>query len=206
MQSNRGNTFVRFYVVGITCLVLFTSLLQLLDTLIRNRFYCYGLPRARIIRVGYAVCIQVFSPVPLTIYAGQFLNLYIPGISLGSILQSHPFVVTAIQSEKRGMRLEFMVKPEQGWTSKLLQQARAESSTDCQVYVAFFSGPHDRPVPIDGYGVVVLTVSGWGIFAQIPYLQHLIHAYNNTTTKARRVHLIWQLENIGRGWQYAILN
>jgi hypothetical protein len=44
--------------------------------------------------------------------------------------------------------------------------------------------------------MVVMIASGWGIMAQIPFLQYLIRSFNSSSTKARRIHLFWQLDHI----------
>jgi hypothetical protein len=35
-------------------------------------------------------------------------------------------------------------------------------------------------------------------FAQLPYLQHLIRGYNDFQVCTRRIHLVWQLDSLGK--------
>ena len=164
--------------------------------MIRNRFFYHGLPRASVERIGDAACINVALPIVRDIQAGQFLNVYMPGFSFWSFLQSHPFVVASVHGHGKGMKLQLLVEPRRGWTTKLIQYARARGRGANQLHVMFFSGPHGQSVPVDDYGIVILAASGWGLMAQMPYLQHLIRSYNKYTTKTRRIHLVWQLDHI----------
>ncbi|KAH7356445.1 hypothetical protein BKA65DRAFT_474262 [Rhexocercosporidium sp. MPI-PUGE-AT-0058] len=43
-----------------------------------------------------------------------------------------------------------------------------------------------------------MIASGFGIAAQLPYLKRLIHSYNAREVCARRIHLIWQIEDKGK--------
>lgn len=67
-----------------------------------------------------------------------------------------------------------------------------------QPFLCLFTGPHGRYIDVHNFSVVVLIASDWGVVAHVPYLQALIRAYNDCTTKARRIHLIWQLDALGK--------
>jgi len=55
-----------------------------------------------------------------------------------------------------------------------------------------------RSMVVDPWGTVLAQVAdGVGIAAQVPYLQKLIHGYNTREGFTRRVHLIWQVSDIG---------
>jgi len=165
-------------------------------------FY-HGVPRAHIDTVGHVVCLTVFLPSGIVVRAGQYINVYMPTGSFWSPWQIHPFVVASARRHEGGMLLELMVEPRRGWTSKLAVRAREGDRTDSEQpsrrsYIVIFSGPHGHPIDVDMYGLVILVASGWGLMAQVPYLQHLIRGNNNSTTKARRIRLIWQLGH--EGW------
>jgi len=199
----RGSTvFAQYYSTGIVGCFGLGGLGQLFHILLLNRLFYRGFPRARIIRVEHAVCLVVYTPTPLTICPGQYINVYLPGVSFWSFLQSHPFYVSFARPHGRGTRLELMIEPRRGWTSKLLMQAQAQDLAEDEAlssesYVSLFSGPHGQSIRVEDFGVVVLIASGWGLMAQMPYLQALIHGFHNGTVKAQRVHLIWQLKTIG---------
>ncbi|KAK5455812.1 hypothetical protein LTR55_012080, partial [Exophiala xenobiotica] len=160
-----------------------------------------GLSRSRIFRAGHAVCLVVDTPTPLKIRPGQYINLTIPGLSFCSLFQSHPFYVSFAQDHERGTRLELMIEPRCGWTSKLLRRAQAHHPAGDEAlsensYLTLFSGPHGRSIGVENYGVVILVASGWGLMAQMPYLQALIRGFHNGTVKAQRIYLFWQLKTV----------
>lgn len=195
-------SLARYCVIGIAGCFIFGCAGQMLQILVLNQVFYRGFPRARIVKVGHVVRVFLHTPAAITVHAGQYLQLYIPTISLWSLCQTHPFVIASVRYHGRGMVLDLMVEPRRGWTSKLELRAREEHSVvDEQLpssfYFALFSGPHGHAVNVDNHGLVIMVASGWGIMAQIPYLQHLIRGNNNSTTKARRIHLIWQLGHEG---------
>ena len=64
--------------------------------------------------------------------------------------------------------------------------------------MALYSGPHGLSEPVDDYENVLLVASDSGLPAVLPYARKLIHGYNTWTSRVRRVHLVWQVENRGR--------
>ena len=61
--------------------------------------------------------------------------------------------------------------------------------------LVLFSGPRGRSVSIDNYEVFLLIASGYGISAQLPYLSAILHDDENSLTRFKRVHLVWQLNS-----------
>ena len=45
---------------------------------------------------------------------------------------------------------------------------------------------------------ILKVASGFGIAAHLPYLKQLIHGYNAREVRARRIHLVWQVRDIGK--------
>ena len=191
------NIFIKWYILGIAVTTATMAAFQVFDVLIRHRFFYSGLPQAHMQRLGDTLCINLFSPAKIGFRAGQYLNLYMPGVSFQSCFESHPFVVVSAQQGPRGSTLQLMVEPRRGWTKRVLEKACNDNTMADSSYVAFFSGPHGRAVSVNAYGTVVMIASGWGIMAQIPYLRHLIESFNNSSAMADRVHLIWQLDHLG---------
>ena len=110
----------------------------------------------------------------------------------------HPFIVASCE-EGEQTKLELLVDPRKGFTSKLQRLARYESGSDWNDFrVALFTGPHGASAPRGEYERVLMVASGFGIVAQLPYLRQLIRGYNDFTTRTRRIRLVWQLQNIGK--------
>lgn len=49
---------------------------------------------------------------------------------------------------------------------------------------------------VEEYKTVLMFASGLRIAAQAPYLKQL-HGYNARDVRTRRIHVIWQIEDIG---------
>jgi NAD(P)H-flavin reductase len=64
--------------------------------------------------------------------------------------------------------------------------------------LVLFSRPHRKSIPIDDYENILMVASGFRITAHLPYLKQLIHGYNACEVHVRRIHLVWQVQNIGK--------
>lgn len=173
---------------------------QMCHVLVVNRLFLRGLPRAQAAVKSNIVRVTVDVPIALTVYPGQHVNVCLPGVSWSSMLQSHPFIIVSARRHGDRTLLELVIQARRGWTSRLHHRAlrdRNPADDHPTIYRCLFSGPHGPRRTISQYGVVVLVASGWGVIGLLPYLQGLVHGYNNFTTKARRIHLIWQLHDAG---------
>jgi hypothetical protein len=61
-----------------------------------------------------------------------------------------------------------------------------------------FTDPYGTSEIVDGFETVLLIVSGFGIAVTIPYLKKMIHGYNTYVLHVPRLHLVWQIELIGK--------
>lgn len=98
--------------------------------------------------------------------------------------------------------LELFIEPRRGWTRKLLYHAQHGRTEHSPVLL---SGPHGKSVCMDGYGSVLMIASDFGIAAQLPYLKRLIHGYNARQLETRRIHLVWQIQDLGKSLRSDIL-
>lgn len=167
----------------------------------QNGNFQSGHTRAHVTHAHGAVKVRIQCRKPLKIEAGQYINLWMPSVSFWSFLQAHPFVVIS-WAELPQDSLELFIEPRRGWTRNLLYHAkygRAEHSP------VLFSGPHGKSVCMDGYRSVLMIASDFGIAAQLPYLKRLIQGYNARQLEARRIHLVWQIQDLGRSLRSDIL-
>src|SRR5947208_2691041 len=74
----------------------------------------------------------------------------------------------------------------------------AVCTSPCHTCLSLFSGPHGTSAPVSDYETILMAASGFGMVAQLPYLKQLIYGYNARKTRTRRVHLVWQLETLGK--------
>jgi len=161
-----------------------------------------GYSRAHITHVDDTVKIRLSLSRPLRVEPGQYICLWIPIVSFGSFLQSHPFTVTSWSEEKQDS-LDILIQPRRGLTQRLLEYSKAaqkvsERAGPVPPCLCLFSGPHGTSASVGHYETVLMVASGFGIAAQLPYLKKLIYGYNTCTSQTRRVHLVWQLETIGK--------
>lgn len=146
--------------------------------------------------VEKAAAVQVVLPRPMRLDAGQYVNLWMPTVSLFSWAQTHPYMISSWSRGKQ-TKLDLYVKAQHGLSATLLDRARAAPSGSVS-FSAFVTGPHGITEPVDRYESVLLVASGAGIAAVIPYLKKLIYGHNTSTCRTRRVHLVWQLRTLGR--------
>jgi FAD-binding domain/Ferric reductase NAD binding domain len=195
-------------ICNITTIVLLSIalLLQLGFLIYRNRiFSLHGWPRVRVScnrpkieeKDDSDVIIQVRVALtrPVRIEAGQYINLWMPSVTWWSWTQVHPFMVTS-WSHSAQETLDILIQPQCGFSRELLKHARAAPQGSALLR-AFIIGPHGMSENVDRYESVVLVVNGFGIAAAIPYLKKLVYSYNTSASRTRRVHLVWEVENLG---------
>jgi hypothetical protein len=61
----------------------------------------------------------------------------------------------------------------------------------------FFTGLHGISLPVDEYEHVFMVASGYGIIPQLPLLERLVQGALAHKARARRIRLVWELEDIG---------
>ncbi|KAL4801665.1 hypothetical protein BDV18DRAFT_148500 [Aspergillus unguis] len=143
---------------------------------------------------GAAIKIRLALPRPLKVEAGQYINVWIPGVSLWACTQTHPFMVTSWSRGKQ-LTLDLLVQPRRGLSKDFLSHVQAvpESSVS---FLALFSGPHGISEDVSHCESATVVASGSGIAATIPYLKKMIYGYNTCTSQVRRLHLVWQVVSI----------
>ena len=160
-----------------------TSFLQFCSILRRNASLRRGFPRVQVNKIGAGIKITVMVPYRLQVKAGQYINLWIPSVSFGSFLQSHPFVVASCEEGKQ-TTLELLIGPQRGLTTKFLRNSTySSSSVQANLRLALFSGAHGLSAPLADFETVFLVASGLGIAAQLPYLRQL-----TSLAKSDRLH------------------
>ncbi|KAL4756094.1 NADPH oxidase family protein [Aspergillus foveolatus] len=213
-QHISRNQSMRIYVLIALGTFIVNLTLQLITVLYRNGLFTgRGAPRAivsfsvreaRMAATGHepkkegadvkAAHIRLILPRPVQVEAGQYINLWMPSVSLWSWMQTHPFTVIS-WSKCTQDTMELLVQPRHGLTADLLRYApvAVESSVS---FLALFTGPHGTSEDVSQYESIIVIASGYGIATAIPYLKKLIYGYNTCTSQVRRLHLVWQVESI----------
>lgn len=138
---------------------------------------------------------------PLMIHPGQYINIWVPSLSLFS---SHPFTVISWAPFPQE-RIELLIEERSGFTAKLFRrlciEGRLGSREDQQKsqhgYRVFFSGPHGNSMPDWEFDSVLLFASGFGIATILPYLTKLGHGYKERKGRSKRIHLVWKVYRVG---------
>jgi NAD(P)H-flavin reductase len=163
--------------------------------LYRNGIFRHGYSRACITHTHGAVKICIHLQRPLKVETGQYINLWIPSVSFWSFVQSHPFVVTSWAPGRRNT-LDLFIEPRRGLTHELLKHAKNDNVA--RSHLVLFSGPHGISVDMGMYEKIVIVANGFGIGAHLPYLRRLIHGHSSREFRIRRIHLVWQIQDIGK--------
>lgn len=205
LRAHAGSKILYVYVtLGILGL---TMLLEMAIVLHRNGVFSgRGTPRALVSFSGKiirgesprnitAANIQVILPRPVRVEPGQYINLWMPSVSLWSWTQTHPFTVTS-WSRGRQDTLKLLVQPQNGFSADLVRHGALPTDSSIS-FLALFTGPYGVTEDVEPYETTLIIATGFGIVTSIPYLKKLIHGYNTCTSHTRRLHLVWQVDSIG---------
>ncbi|KAL3439934.1 hypothetical protein BJX65DRAFT_317238 [Aspergillus insuetus] len=182
-----------------------TLVLQTMTLFYRNGLFAgHGFPRAVVSfsanktneehPVITAAHIRILLPRPLKVEAGQYINLWMPSVSLSSWMQTHPFTVVS-WSRDRQDTIELLLQPRGGLSADLVGYAPAAKENSIS-FLALFTGPHGMVKDVSLYESVLVVTSGFGIAAAIPYLKKMICGYNTCTSQVRRLHLVWEVKSV----------
>ncbi|KAF7133644.1 hypothetical protein CNMCM5793_004952 [Aspergillus hiratsukae] len=201
----RSGSSKMYFLVALGVFGLTTFLFQLVPLLYRNGLFAgRGYPRAEVSfsiksnehneRIDVtAAHVRVSLPRPVQVEAGQYINLWMPAVSLWSWAQTHPFTVTSWAKGPQNT-MELLVQPCRGLSAHLARYATKAGETSVSFF-ALFTGPHGMSEDVRHYESILVIASGFGIAAAIPYMKKMIYGYYTRTLEARRLHLVWQVES-----------
>lgn len=137
---------------------------------------------------------KIVLQAPLKIRPGQYINIWIPSLGIRSWFQTHPFMVASWTGTEQ-TTLELLIEPRRGWTKRLRSHASIMSGQNNGFGRVLFSGPHGVPVPIEKSEYIFMVASGYGIIPHLPLLERLVQGTLAHEVVARRIHLIWEIED-----------
>jgi NAD(P)H-flavin reductase len=70
--------------------------------------------------------------------------------------------------------------------------------------LVLFSGPHGKSIPMDDFENILMIASDIGIAAHLRILSSSF-IYNSREVRACRIHLVWQVRDIGKLWPLSSL-
>ncbi|KAM5346767.1 hypothetical protein ACJ41O_009772 [Fusarium nematophilum] len=111
---------------------------------------------------------------------------HIPDSTLPSV-EKEP--LHAIDKSAMTTSVSFLIGAQTGFTRKLYDRV-SQSHRPLRIKAAM-EGPYAGHNSLDSYGHAVLFAGSTGITHQISYIRHLLEGYNEGTTAARRITLVW---------------
>jgi predicted ferric reductase len=183
--------FARVYIVAAAGALLSSTAFHGLFVLARNIAYKKPLSRAHLEHRNNAVKVVLTVPRPFKVRAGQYVYVWIPGISFWSIFQSHPFAITWWEENESGdaVTLSLLVQSRGGFTDKLLRYTTSNNE-----FVAWIDGPYGANTDLGRYGTVLLFATGIGIAAQISCIRELMQGYKECRVITRKIVLAWETD------------
>lgn len=166
------------------------TLLRLGRLVYRNTLRKSLWSRARIIKRDDALELSLSVPRPWKIKPGESIYVCVPGLSLGSFLEWHPFSIAWWSANEKGQAtsISLLIKQQHGLTSRLM---RYPSRKDFYVVI---DGPYGQSIDTSRYGTLILLATDVGIAAQMPLIKQTLAEYKTGRTSVRKICLIWQME------------
>jgi len=183
-------SFSRLYVLIAICVFAATTVGRFTRIFFRNFVWLQPYASTKVTQTGDAVRLQIKVSQPWRIHAGQYIYVWMPGVSFWSTFQSHPFMISWWDQDinGKGTNIYLLVKPRSGFTRKLLSHIGA---LDMKTII---DGPYGAPTNIMEYGNVLMFASGIGIAAQVPHIKEVLRAFRESKARTKSILLIWQLD------------
>ena len=183
-------TSTRLYMVIAGGIFVATSIIRSSRLIIRNMKWKQPYATAQVVPMKDIVRVHVRIPRPWKVQAGEYIYVWMPGVSFWSFLQSHPFMISWWDNDVDGKspHVYLLVKPAAGFTQKLTQH-----DGGC-VFRTWVDGPYGQIWKLGDYGNVLMFASGVGIAAQVPYIKELVRGYREHKVRTRGILLAWQLD------------
>ena len=188
-----SSSFARLYVIIAAGIYALASAMRCVRLLYRQWSWTHPYATSQVLEIqksNGALCLRIHVCRPWKIRAGQYIYLWIPFCSFWSFFQTHPFTVSwwDQDSDGRGATVYVLLKPMNGFTSKLLRHA------DAVGLKTWIDGPYGGTTDLGDSSSILMFASGIGIAAQVPYIKELLTNINNCKARTRSILLIWQLE------------
>lgn len=181
----------RIYMVVASSIFIVTCSMRYSRLIFRNLRWGEPYAKARITQIQGAIRVRITVPRPWKIRPGDFIYIWMPGVSFWSSFQSHPFMVSWWDQnvDGKGANIYLLVKPKSGFTQKLLRHSGSEA---LRVWI---DGPYGRTSDIGDYGSVIMFATGIGIAAQVPYIKQLLRGFQEYRVRTKSILLVWQLDS-----------
>ena len=168
-----------------------TTLLRLARLLYRKTLRKSLWSRARIVKRDNALQVTLSVPRPWKVKPGEYIYIRVPGLSLASFLQWHPFSIAWWSANDTGQvtSVSLLVHLQHGLTSHLMRCPPSPMT-----FFVAIDGPYGKSIDTSQYGTLILLATGIGIAAQLPLIKQALAEYKAGLTSVRRICVVWQME------------
>jgi hypothetical protein len=122
---------------------------------------------------GASIKIQLTVPTPVEMMAGQYINIWLPSVTLWSWAQTHLFIITSWVYEAQGV-MELLISPRKGQFAALSRQMNGVGTQASLSLLALYSGPHGISEPVSDYENIIIVAYGSGLAAVVPYIAMIL--------------------------------
>ncbi|EED22719.1 conserved hypothetical protein [Talaromyces stipitatus ATCC 10500] len=140
--------------------------------------------------------LRIALPRPTKVEPGQHVGVWMPTVSFWSWAQIHPYMVVSWEHGPVD-ELDVFIQAHRGFSGKLLQHAPVGSMRAVS-FPGLIIGPHGISKNLNRYERVLAITSDSGIASVVSHVKRLISSHANPESRARSVHLVWQLDQAGR--------
>lgn len=185
------NSYSQLYLLVGGVSFLFSSAVRWILILFRNiKFPKIG-SQASVLRIEKSNAAEVLISInrPFTVRPGMMLYLWMPGISLLSTFQSHPFFIVWWENDSDGkaVRVSLLVQKQNGFTRRLIEHPTKQ-------FLVWIEGPYGVASALCDYNRALLVTAGIGISAQMSYIRALVEA-NMRQQNPCDIFVAWQLDH-----------
>ena len=183
-------SFLRDYVLVASAVFVSMTIYRIVRMAFRNIVWKRYSATTSVSQVNDAIRLQIHVSRPWKVKAGDYIYIWMPGVSFWSLLQSHPFTVAWWDTDLNGKscHVYLLIKPQAGFTQKLYRHV---GSTGLRTWI---DGPYGRPQCYSKYGNVMMFASSIGIAAQVPCVKNLLRQCKDCQACTKTLHLVWQLD------------
>ncbi|KAF4451421.1 FAD-binding domain-containing protein [Fusarium austroafricanum] len=194
------------YLLASSCLLVFIGCIRFVLVIYRNTGPGQFLNRSSVQLITFKTStgesISVSDAIHLHIRlsrgwkhrAGQYVYICMPGVSLTSFSQLHPFYISWWYHDSGYDYAVIILQKQKGFTDRVFSH-RGSDFKNGSALATVLEGPYGKELNLDSYGTVLLFATGIGIAGQLPYVTELLEGYNNYEVRTRRIALFWQVDS-----------
>jgi predicted ferric reductase len=133
---------------------------------------------------------QLMIPVNrlFVVKPGMIIYLWLPGVSLLSMFQTHPFFIGWWENNVDGKAnsITLLIQKQNGFTRRLIEHPAGS-------FLTWIDGPYGSTPNLDQYNRALLVATGIGIAAQLSYIRCFAEKAIRENTH-RDIYVAWEVD------------